>query len=58
MEYKMNLHDNPFNLIKGGFKNIKMRVYDDKRRKIKVGDIIEFINRTTLEKNIATVVNL
>ena len=45
-----HLHDEPFKSIKSGTKTIEMRLYDEKRQKIKVGDIIEFINTTTEEK--------
>ena len=46
----MNLHNDPFTLIKMGFKNIEMRLYDEKRKKIKKGDTIEFTHKDTLEK--------
>ncbi|MBQ9072031.1 MAG: ASCH domain-containing protein [Bacilli bacterium] len=54
----MRLHNEPFNYIKTGTKTIEMRLYDDKRRLIKIGDIIEFSNRVTDEKLDAKVVNL
>ena len=41
MLHEMNLHNDPFVLIKIGFKNIEMRLYDEKRKGIKEGDIIE-----------------
>lgn len=47
---EMRLDDKYFNLIKSGIKTIELRVYDEKRRKIKVGDTITFINRNTLEE--------
>lgn len=47
--YEMRLHDKPFSNIKSGTKIIEMRLYDEKRRLIKVGDIIKFINRKTNE---------
>ena len=47
MIYKMNLQDGPFESIKNGTKTIEMRLYDEKRRKINVGDIIEFDNDNT-----------
>ena len=50
MIHKMNLNDNPFNSIKKGSKTIEMRLYDEKRRLINNGDIIEFNNRLTNEK--------
>ncbi len=45
-----HLNEDPYNSIKAGTKTIEMRLYDEKRQKIKVGDIIEFINLTTEEK--------
>ena len=58
MKHEMRLHNEPFNYIKTGTKTIEMRLYDDKRRLIKIGDIIEFSNRVTDEKLDAKVVNL
>ena len=58
MEHKIHLHDEPFKLIKSGFKTIEMRLYDEKRRKIKIGDAIEFTNRVTSEKITVLVINL
>lgn len=50
-----HLNEEPYNLIKNGTKTIEMRLYDEKRQKIKVGDIIEFINRSTEERIITKV---
>ena len=50
MIHEMNLHEDPFLLINAGYKTIEMRLYDEKRKKINVGDIIEFTNNKTLEK--------
>lgn len=44
MEHKMKLNNVPFNMIKNGKKDIEMRLYDEKRQQIKVGDTIEFTN--------------
>jgi len=44
MEHKMKLNNGPFNMIKNGKKDIEMRLYDEKRQQIKVGDTIEFTN--------------
>lgn len=43
-KHSMNLQDLPFKLIEEGSKTIELRLYDEKRRKIQVGDIIEFNN--------------
>lgn len=58
MKYEMRLHNKPFNLIKEGTKTIEMRLNDEKRRLINIGDIIEFTNRVTGEKLDAKVINL
>ncbi len=38
----MRLTSNPFEKIKAGKKTIEIRIYDEKRQKVKVGDIILF----------------
>ena len=58
MIHKMNLNDNPFKSIKSGLKTIEMRLYDEKRRMINDGDIIEFTNRITNEKISTKVIKL
>lgn len=50
MKHEMKLHDSPFKLIKNGTKTIELRLNDEKRQKVKVGDLIEFTNRSTNEK--------
>lgn len=42
--HKMNLQAKYFDFIKNGTKRIELRLYDKKRRQIKLGDIIEFTN--------------
>lgn len=42
--HKMNLNARPFEMIKSGEKTIELRLYDEKRREIAVGDMIEFTN--------------
>lgn len=44
MKHKMKLQDAPFRLIESGIKTIELRLYDEKRRAICVGDEIEFTN--------------
>ena len=44
MIHNMKLHSAPFEMIKSGKKTIELRLYDEKRRKIKVGDEIIFTN--------------
>ena len=47
--HTMKLWNDSFIAIKNKTKTIEMRLNDEKRSKIKVGDIIEFTNTTTLE---------
>ena len=42
MTHTMNLHASPFFMVQSGCKTIELRLYDDKRRQIQVGDIIVF----------------
>lgn len=58
MKHELNLHPEPFASIKSGHKDIEMRLYDERRRKIKVGDEIEFTNRETNEKLLCKVIDL
>ncbi|GGE71113.1 ASC-1-like (ASCH) protein [Priestia taiwanensis] len=53
MKHAMGLYEEPFESIKTGKKVYEVRLYDEKRRKINVGDVIEFTripeNGETLE---------
>ena len=40
--HQMKLNNKPFNMIKNGRKNIELRLYDEKRRKLNIGDEIIF----------------
>ncbi|MBR1534242.1 MAG: ASCH domain-containing protein [Ruminococcus sp.] len=42
MKHEMKLHPEPFRMIAAGIKTIELRLYDEKRRKIRVGDTITF----------------
>ena len=46
----MKLWNDSFEAIKNKTKTIEMRLNDEKRSNIKIGDIIEFTNTMTLEK--------
>ena len=56
MTHKMNLNDIPFQKIKNGAKRIELRLYDEKRQKIKTGDTICFTSEA--DKLTATVAAL
>ena len=58
MTFEMNLHPEPFVAIKSGEKDIEMRLDDERRKDIKVGDTIIFTNNQTLEKISVEVINL
>ena len=42
MQHNMGLYDSPFNSIKSGKKTVEVRLNDEKRRKISIGDSIKF----------------
>lgn len=58
MIHKMNLAPSPFQLISAGEKRVEMRLYDEKRSAITVGDVIEFENSDTHQTIRRTVVRL
>lgn len=45
----MSLYDQPFQAIKSGEKTVEVRLNDEKRSQLRVGDLIEFTNLTTGE---------
>jgi ASC-1-like (ASCH) protein len=54
----MKLNPAPFEMIKSGQKTIELRLFDEKRQQIKVGDEIIFTNTVTGETLETSVVNL
>lgn len=52
MIHKMKLNESPFERIKNGTKTIEFRLYDEKRKKIKIGDKIEFSKLPDLQEKI------
>ncbi|MBE6960485.1 MAG: 23S rRNA (uracil(1939)-C(5))-methyltransferase RlmD [Ruminococcaceae bacterium] len=48
--HEMKLKPSPFEKIKSGQKTIELRLYDEKRQQIKVGDGITFTNTSTGEQ--------
>lgn len=42
MEHHMGLYDKPFHSMKSGRKTVEVRLNDEKRRKLKIGDTIVF----------------
>ncbi len=53
--HNMKLDSSPFKMIKSGEKTIELRLFDEKRQQIKVGDNIVFTNNST-GKTINTIV--
>ena len=47
--HHMNLNPDPYEMIKNGKKTIELRLYDEKRRKIRPSDEIVFTNAATGE---------
>lgn len=52
MIHKMKLNESPFERIKNGTKTIEFRLFDKKRRKVKIGDKIEFSKLPDLQEKI------
>lgn len=50
MRHFMNIQPEPFQMIKCGQKDIELRLYDEKRRQIMIGDEILFHNTATDEQ--------
>jgi ASC-1-like (ASCH) protein len=43
--HTIHLHPKPYAAVSGGSKAIELRLYDDKRRQIKLGDELLFVSR-------------
>ena len=57
--HKLNVKAKYYNMLKSGTKTIELRLYDDKRKNIKIGDYIEFANNSDADdKFTAQVINL
>ena len=51
---EMNLNDEPFFQIRDGIKTIEVRLFDEKRQRIRVGDTILFLRKNRPEERILT----
>ena len=49
MTHAMQLQPAPFEMIRDGTKTIELRLFDEKRKKIQIGDIISFTNTASKE---------
>ena len=56
MEMKVHLHKEVFDIVREGIKDVEVRLNDEKRRQLKVGDKLIFINRGNEEETISAVV--
>ena len=54
----MKLHSVPFQMIQSGRKTIELRLYDEKRKVIQVGDRILFSNTSSQETLLVKVIQL
>lgn len=54
MEFSMKLQPLPFSMIESGRKTIELRLYDEKRRLIAIGDTIRVLDISNPEKAILT----
>ena len=54
----MNLYPDAFGLIENGSKKVEMRLNDEKRQKLTIGDLVIFTNTETKEEIIVEVIDL
>lgn len=52
MKHILKLQPHPFDMIKNGTKIIEVRLFDEKRRAIQIGDTIQFLKDPELAENI------
>ena len=52
--FDCHLDSDVFEVVKKGIKNVEVRVYDKKRRKMKIGDEIVFLKRPLEQEKIIT----
>ena len=58
MTHKMRLKPTPYSMISRGIKTFELRLYDEKRRQLKVGDVIEFTNEEGVDRLLCEVTGL
>ncbi len=52
MTHTLNLNPQPFAMMADGRKTIELRLYDEKRRKIRVGDTLVFVHAEDATKTL------
>lgn len=53
MVYEMKLKDDPFKKVLSGKKSVELRLFDEKRRSLDIGDVIIFTNLSRSEERLA-----
>ena len=56
MKMKVHLHPDVFSIVKDGVKDVEVRINDEKRRKLKVGDTLIFLKRPLEDESIKAIV--
>ncbi len=56
MEMKVHLHKEVFDIVREGIKDVEVRLNDEKRRQLKVGDKLIFISRGNYTDQITAIV--
>jgi len=51
MEHQMKLNESPFDRIRSGIKRIEIRLFDEKRQTLNIGDIITFSKLPNLNES-------
>lgn len=54
MEHEMKLQPEYYNFILNGTKRIEIRLYDEKRQQIKIGDVIKFLKEPELNESFSS----
>ena len=52
MTHTLNLHPQPFEMIRSGHKTIELRLYDEKRSQIQVGDTLVFVHTEDVSRTL------
>jgi ASC-1-like (ASCH) protein len=54
MLYQMKLHEESFGRVQSGQKTLELRVFDEKRQRLNLGDRVEFANAADLSQTVRT----
>ena len=57
MVFEMNLNPAPFEKIRSGSKDVELRLYDEKRKRLNIGDEIIFTNLSDKDEQITVRIN-